>query len=110
MTRPSSAVEAIRSRHAAGETDRWESADVAVLLAEIDRLRTQLSGGTVEYAVRAVIDGQPGEMVEYGTERDALEIRLEQHREEQLADYRLVVLARHIVRTEWLEQPDASAV
>jgi hypothetical protein len=108
MTRPAPAVEAIRSRYAAGDTDRWESADIAVLLAEVDRLRAQLSGGIVEYAVQAVIDGQPREMVEYGTERDALEIRLEQHRDEQLADYRLLVLTRHIVRTEWIEQPDAA--
>ena len=108
MTRPAPAVDAIRSRYAAGDTRGWHSADIAALLAEVDRLRAQLSGGTVEYAVQAFIDGQPREMVEYGTERDALEIRLEQHRDEQLVDYRLVVLTRHTVRTEWIEQPDAA--
>ena len=108
MTRPAPAVEAIRSRYAAGDSGGWDSADIAALLAEVDRLRAQLSGGTVEYAVQAFIDGQPREMVEYGTEHDALEIRLEQHRDEQLADYRLVVLTRRIVRTEWIEQPDVT--
>ncbi|MHA6758820.1 hypothetical protein [Streptacidiphilus sp. PAMC 29251] len=111
--RPSAAaldsIRAIRKRfdqpQAAGPAG-FSRADVGTLLDEIDRLRTLLSGGTTEYAVQPLIDGRPGGTEEYGTAREALLIRLEQHRDQQLPGYRLTVLTRQTLRTDWTETAD----
>jgi hypothetical protein len=77
------------------------TAVLAVLRPELDelgRLRAELASATTEYAVQAVIDGQPGEVSEYGTERDAVLLRLEQP---SPPGYEAVLLTRRTVRTAW---------
>lgn len=97
-------LDRIRAEHPDARPDEPPAGtDLGWLLAEVDRLRAQLASGTPEYAVRPIIDGQPGGIEEYGTEREALELRLEQHRSQQDPGYRLVVLTRLVVTTPWVE-------
>ncbi|MFC1411039.1 hypothetical protein ACEZCY_19205 [Streptacidiphilus sp. N1-12] len=102
-------VDSVRARFdqaQSAEADTFTRAEVGALLGEIDRLNALLSGGITEYAVQAHIDDRPGTTEEYGTEREALLIRLEQHRDQRLPGYRLTVLTRRTVRTPWAETTD----
>src|SRR3954452_5969586 len=72
----------------------------AVADAVVDAALARLAGGVTEYAVQPHIDGRVGNLEEYGTERDALLLRLEQPEPD---GYRLTVLTRQVVRTEWSE-------
>ncbi|MFC1415720.1 hypothetical protein [Streptacidiphilus cavernicola] len=92
----------LRARLAAGELPE-AGPEIARLLDETERLTALLSGGTPEYAVRAVIDGQVGAVEDYGTDRELLLVRLEQP---QPDGYRIAVLTRRTVRTPWTETTD----
>ena len=69
-------------------------------LAELTRLRNLLATGVREYGVRSVIDGRPSEVSEYGTEREAVLLRLQQPMPDGCE---AEALTRRLIRTPWVQ-------
>lgn len=69
-------------------------------------LTRQLAAGVTEYAVQSVIDGDPQPAAEYGPNREAVLMRLEQA---EPPGYETRVLIRQVVHTDWVALTDPVA-